>query len=272
MSSPLLIGTNLKMYKGVVETLDFLSGLRVRAEDIKREDATIFVIPSHVALHAACLQEKGGSILIGAQNMHWEDYGQFTGEVSAVMLKEIGVDIAEIGHSERRQHFGETDETVRLKAAAALKHGMRALICIGESAADKADRITYEKLRMQAKIALKGVTSGFLDRIWIAYEPVWAIGVHGVPAEPGYAEESHIMIKEVLEELYPGKGRQVPVLYGGSVNMENASDLIIQPSIDGLFVGRTAWDAERFASLIRQMLPLWKAKDRLAKTNVQEGR
>lgn len=260
MSAPLLVGTNLKMYKGVSETLEFLSRLKGNTEHIGGNEMTLFVIPSYLALHAACQSDAHRRVLLGAQNLHWEDSGQFTGEVSPVMLKEIGVDIAEIGHSERRQMFGETDLTVGLKAQAALRHGMRALVCIGETAEDKATGITYEKLRMQAKAALKGISEDDLVRLWVAYEPVWAIGVHGVPAEPGYAEKSHRMIKDVLEELYPRNGASVPVLYGGSVNMENAAQLIVQPSIDGLFIGRTAWDADRFASLIAQVLPLWKAK------------
>ena len=260
MRGPLLVGTNLKMYKGVEETLEFLSRLNGNVGHISKEDMTLFVIPSYLALHAACGSDAHSRILLGAQNLHWEDSGQFTGEISPVMLKEIGIDIAEIGHSERRQLFGETDVTVGLKARAALRHGMRALVCIGETADDKASGITYEKLRMQAKVALKGIPADELEGLWVAYEPVWAIGVHGVPAEPGYAEKSHRMIKDVLEELYPNKGEGVPVLYGGSVNMENARQLIVQPSIDGLFIGRTAWDADRFASLIGEVLPLWKAK------------
>ena len=260
MNAPLLVGTNLKMYKGVKDTIEFLSRLNDNIGHIAKDDMTIFVIPSYLALHAACRSDAHDRILLGAQNLHWEDSGQFTGEVSPVMLKEIGIDIAEIGHSERRQLFGETDVTVGLKAQAALKHGMRTLVCIGETAEDKASGITFEKLRMQAKVALKGIPEDDLDSLWVAYEPVWAIGVHGVPAEPGYAEKSHRMIKDVLEELYPAKGAGVPVLYGGSVNMENASKLIVQPSIDGLFIGRTAWDADRFASLIAEVLPLWKAK------------
>jgi len=260
MSAPLLVGTNLKMYKGVKDTLEYLSRLKENTGHIGREDMTLFVIPSYLALQAACASDAHTRILLGAQNLHWEDSGQFTGEVSPVMLKEIGIDIAEIGHSERRQLFGETDAAVGLKAQAALRHGMRALVCIGETAEDKASGITYEKLRMQAKVALKGIPEEILGWLWIAYEPVWAIGVHGVPAEPGYAEKSHRMIKDVLEELYPIKGADVPVLYGGSVNMENAKELIVRPSIDGLFIGRTAWDADRFASLIAEILPLWKAK------------
>jgi triosephosphate isomerase len=256
---PLIIGTNLKMYKGVQETLDYLGGLRQATSDIEDRDMCLFVIPSYLALHAASMAFKSCPLL-GAQNMHWEDSGQFTGEISPVMLKQIGISIAEIGHSERRQLFGETDETVNKKVLAALKHGMRPLICIGETAEDKARGITCEKLRLQAKVALQGVSEDAAGRIWMAYEPVWAIGVQGVPAEPGYASLSHKVIHDVLEELYPTAGKGIPVLYGGSVNMANARELIVEPYIDGLFIGRSAWQAEAFDKLIREVLPLWRGK------------
>ena len=257
---PLIIGTNLKMYKGVQDTLSFLRKLRDNVTDIGPNEMTLFVIPSYLALPAACSEFIGGRPLIGAQNMHYEDSGQFTGEVSPVMLKEVGVSIAELGHSERRQLFGETDDGVNRKAKAALKHGMRALICIGETADDKEKGITYEKLRLQAKVAFRGIAEDQLDRVWVAYEPVWAIGVQGVPAEPSYASMSHRIIHEAIEELYPGKGMQVPVLYGGSVNPGNAKELIVQPFIDGLFIGRSAWEADAFNAIIRDVLPLWKGK------------
>nr|HMM32456.1 triose-phosphate isomerase [Clostridia bacterium] len=198
------------------------------------------------------------AILLGAQNMHPEEQGQFTGEVSPLMLKELGLDIVEIGHSERRHVFHETDAEENKKVLSALAHGFTALLCVGETAEQKAYGIADEVLSMQLKIGLNGVTKTQLSRLWVAYEPVWAIGVNGTPASQQYAKERHLHIKAVLEMLFPGN--EVPVLYGGSVNPDNARDLIVQNGIDGLFTGRAAWEAENFNKLIRQVLPLYKGR------------
>lgn len=253
----LLMGTNLKMYKTPAQTESYLCALQSLTEDL-RSDVTLFVIPSYPALDRAVNTVKDKAILLGAQNMHPEEQGQFTGEVSPLMLKELGLDIVEIGHSERRHVFHETDAEENKKVLSALAHGFTALLCVGETAEQKAYGIADEVLSMQLKIGLNGVTKTQLSRLWVAYEPVWAIGVNGTPASPQYAKERHLHIKAVLEMLF--LGNEVPVLYGGSVNPDNARDLIVQNGIDGLFTGRAAWEAENFNKLIRQVLPLYKGR------------
>jgi triosephosphate isomerase len=220
----------------------------------------LFAIPSYTALESAC-KSADSHLRIGAQNMCWEDEGQFTGEISPLMLKELGVRIVEIGHSERRHIMGETDEQENAKVLAALKHGFTALLCIGETQAQKEMGVGDEVLSMQLKIGLHGVNPSDLDRVWIAYEPVWAIGVSGIPATPDYAQRRHIRIKSVLEELFGAQADKVPVLYGGSVNLGNCLNFAELPEVDGLFVGRAAWQAERFNELIRAVLPVFKKKN-----------
>lgn len=256
----LYLGTNLKMYKTTRETSDYLRSLVELTSDLPRTDLCTFVIPSFTALSQA-KAIAGNLIEIGAQNMCWEDTGQFTGEISPLMLKELGIQLVEIGHSERRQHFGESDPIVNKKVLAGLGHGFTALICVGETAEDKNFQVAVEKIRQQVKIALHGVTEEQLSRVWIAYEPVWAIGVHGTPAKAEYANEIHKEIKKVLVEMFAETGARIPVLYGGSVNMGNAVELISQPEIDGLFIGRAAWDAGEFNKIIRATLSSWQTKN-----------
>lgn len=253
----LYLGTNLKMYKTIVQTVDYLKELHSLTSDIDRNKMTLFVIPSFTSLESAGKCVPAGSIKLGAQNMCWEDEGQFTGEISPLMLKETGVEIIEIGHSERRHVFGESDTDANRKVKAALKHGFTALLCIGETKEQKDIGISDEILSIQLKSALDGVSPEELDRLWIAYEPVWAIGVNGIPASAEYASEKHGVIKSVLKALYGGKGFKPPVLYGGSVNPQNAPKLITMPDIDGLFIGRSAWNAKDFNGIIRQAVELF---------------
>lgn len=252
-----LLGTNLKMYKGIADTVSYLSRLQDLTLDL-RDRVQLFVIPSYTSLPAAvdCVKDK--QILLGAQNMHPEEQGQFTGEISPLMLKELKLDIVEIGHSERRHVFGETDDQENRKVLSALQHGFKALLCVGETALQKEQGISEEILRVQLKIGLQSVEESLTDALWVAYEPVWAIGVNGVPAEPAYVQLRHGEIKQMLEELFPGK--EIPVLYGGSVNPGNASEILTLPAVDGLFIGRSAWDADKFDKLIRQVLPVWEGK------------
>jgi triosephosphate isomerase len=255
----LLIGSNLKMYKTIAETVDYLTQLQNLTADLSNEDVCLFIIPSYTSLPAASEFQKG-VLKLGAQNMNWEESGQFTGEISPLMLKELNLNIVEVGHSERRHVFGETDQEENKKVITALNHGFTALLCIGETAADKDMGISVEKLRIQLKVGLRNVPEGQLDRLWIAYEPVWAIGVDGIPASPDYANSMHTQIHNTLIELYPKRGGSIPVLYGGSVNLENCSELIVQPDIDGLFIGRSAWNADDMNTIIRTVLPLWQKK------------
>lgn len=257
----LYLGTNTKMYKTIEMTKEFLTGLRENTADISREELELFVIPSFTTLYHARQCVAPGEIHLGAQNMGWEDEGQFSGEISPLMLKEVGTEIVMIGHSERRHVLGETDEMENKKVLCALRHGLTPLLCIGETGEQKALGLSDEVLRTQLKVGLKGVTPDQADRVWIAYEPVWAIGVGGVPATKEYAEEKHNVIRACVQELFGETvGDRIPLLYGGSVNPENAPGLIQMNNIDGLFIGRSAWQADKFNAIIRTVLPLWRSK------------
>lgn len=259
----LYLGTNTKMYKTISDTVSFLTELRELTADIDREQLELFVIPSFTSLEAAKRTVTGKEIKLGAQNMCWEEEGQFTGEISPLMLKELGIDIIEIGHSERRHVLGETDEEEKKKVAAAVSHGFTPLLCIGETLEQKNYGISDEILSMQLKIGLSMVTKEQASKLWIAYEPVWAIGVNGIPADEGYADEKHAVIKNTLVTLFGEEvGRDIPVLYGGSVNNANAELLIRKPNIDGLFIGRSAWNADNFNRIIRSVMPLFFQKNK----------
>ena len=247
------LGTNTKMYKTIAETEKYLKELEELTRDIPEETAELFVIPSYTSLPAARELLKGSHIRLGAQNMCWEEQGQFTGEISPLMLKELAIDIVEIGHSERRHVFRETDEEEGKKVSAALEHGFTALLCVGETLEQRKAGISDEVLSIQLKMGLQGVTEH--RRLWVAYEPVWAIGVNGIPAAEEYVNERHRRLKRVLEEFFGReKASVIPVLYGGSVNPGNVVPLISQPWVDGLFIGRSAWKAESFNRLIRMVL------------------
>jgi len=243
------LGTNWKMHKTAEEAIAYTKELNELTHDI--EGFEIFIIPPYTDLWKVKKLVDNSNILLGAQNMHWEDEGAYTGEISPKMLKEIGIDIIELGHSERRQYYNETDFTVNKKVIAALKYEFTPLICVGEKLEDKEYGISKEVLAKQVKLALDGVLKNQVSKIWIAYEPVWAIGEQGIPAEPGYIGEIHTYIRNVLKELYGEKsGNIVPILYGGSVNIDNCVDFIKQPNVDGLFIGRSAWDAKSFHNIM----------------------
>lgn len=247
----LYFGSNLKMYKGIKDTKDYLRTLVENTKDISRDEIELFIIPSYTTLADVVSSIDRDYVRIGAQNMGWEDEGQFTGEISPVMLEEMGLNLVMIGHSERRHVFGETDIEENKKVKAALNHGFKALLCVGETAEEKEYGIAKEVIRKQLKVGFHGVDASKAKDIWVAYEPVWSIGVNGTPATADYAEMIHQIIKETLVELFGEGEKEIPVLYGGSVNPGNADELIVQPAIDGLFVGRAAWDADKFDTLIR---------------------
>ncbi|MBU4440535.1 MAG: triose-phosphate isomerase [Acetobacterium sp.] len=245
-----LLGTNWKMNKTLAEATKYTDELITVIE--KHAQLEIFIIPpyTHLWKIKELIDSKKSALELGAQNMHYEDAGQFTGEISPVMLKEIGLDIIEIGHCERRQYFNETDETVNLKTLAALKHGFIPLICIGEKAEDKSYHVSKEMLAKQLKIALKNVSRDAIGKFWIAYEPVWAIGVNGTPAETPYVKEIHDFLRGVLVDLFGTAGKDVPLLFGGSVNINNASDYAQLENVDGLFIGRSAWEPDLFEEIM----------------------
>lgn len=251
----LYFGTNLKMYKNIAMTREYLTALEEKTKDISRDDIELFVIPSYTSLPAAVQAVDQKQVKLGAQNMCWEEQGQFTGEISPLMLHELGLSLVMIGHSERRHVFGETDEMENKKVLSSLSHGFTTLLCIGETGEQKERGISDETLRSQLKIGLQGVEKQQTEKLWIAYEPVWAIGVNGKPASADYARDKHLVIRRCLQELFGEEaGAEIPILYGGSVNPGNANDLIVQENIDGLFTGRSAWEADKFDRLIRDAM------------------
>ena len=229
--------------------------------DIQGPELRLFAMAAYPALYSVSTTFPDSQIRLGAQDVYWEDHGPFTGAVSPPMLKECGVQVVQIGHSERRQYFGESDATVNKKVQACLRHGLDVLVCVGETADDKASGISVERIREQTKIALQGTQPRDWERIWIAYEPAWAIGPKGIPASAEYASEMHRALREVLVQISPTKGKQLPLLYGGSVDAANSVEYISCQEIDGLYVGRAAYDPQSFNGLIRNVRRAWLKKD-----------
>jgi triosephosphate isomerase len=231
----MLIAGNWKMHKGPAEAAEFCRALR--GADLGGVD--VAVCPPYVSLSAAVQALADTEIGVFAQSCHWEGEGAFTGEVSAPMLLELGVYGTLVGHSERRQYFGETDDTVVRRIDAALAHGLHVIACVGETEAEREAGLTEEVLRRQVGAIAGGVAE--TDDLVLAYEPVWAIGT-GKTATPEIAQEAHAFCKTLLD---------VPVLYGGSVKPENAAELAAQPDVDGALVGGASLDVESFATICR---------------------
>src|SRR5436305_5156267 len=223
----LLIAANWKMYKGPREARAFCEAFRAP------EGVEAVVCPPFVSLAAAL--ESGHTVF--AQNVHWADEGAFTGEISAPMLRELGVAGAIVGHSERRQYFGETDETVARRAAAALGNGLRVIACVGESLEERESGQMELVLRIQVEAIAEA--AGPHERLVIAYEPVWAIGT-GLTASAEQAREAHAFVKSILD---------VPVLYGGSLKPENAGELLDEDGVDGALIGGASLDVESFTAI-----------------------
>ncbi|MER8534167.1 triose-phosphate isomerase [Mesorhizobium sp. M1005] len=243
------VGTSWKMNKTLAEALAFAEAL---AEFVPGFDECIqpFVIPPFTAIREVKKALSPTRIKVGAQNMHWADAGAWTGEISPVMLKDCGLDMVELGHSERREHFGETDKAVGLKTAAAVKHGLVPLICVGETLAQRDSGQAAAVLALQVHGALQFLEGAAkAATILFAYEPVWAIGDKGVPASSDYADSQQALIKKIARDLLPVVP---PVLYGGSVNPQNAAELVGQPNIDGLFIGRSAWQADGYIDILKR--------------------
>lgn len=242
------VGTNWKMHKTLAESLAFAETLAVF---LPEADARIqpFIIPSFTAVREVKKALAGTRAMVGAQTMHWADSGPWTGEISPPMLTDCGLDLVELGHSERRAHFAETDETVGRKVEAAVRHRLIPLVCVGETLAERESGRADEVLATQVAAALRFLgEDGREAQILFAYEPVWAIGENGIPASADYADGRHALIKDVASDLL---GRTPPVLHGGSVNPQNAAGLLRQPHVDGLFVGRAAWEPAGFVEILR---------------------
>ena len=229
------------------ETINFIQDLTPLVKDTKNE--VILCVP-YVDLFYALLHVQGTNIKIGAQNMHWAEKGAYTGEISGQMLKSIGVEYVIIGHSERRQYFSETDETVNKKIKSALAVGLKPIVCVGETLEQRENGITEKIITSQVEKAFEGIESKDLDKIIIAYEPIWAIGT-GKTATKEDANATIMQIRKKLAEMYgQNEAEGVIIQYGGSVKSSNARDLFEMSDIDGGLVGGASLNAEEFSKIV----------------------
>lgn len=242
-----VIAGNWKMNNTPAETTALLEEMKPLVADA---DCDVIICAPFVDLQAALDATKGSNIQVGAENCHWAEKGAFTAEVSAPMLKAMGVPYVIIGHSERRQYFGETNETVNKRVRAALDNGLKVILCVGEVLEEREQGVTFEVVGMQTKIALQGVSEEELKNVIIAYEPVWAIGT-GKTATDEQANEVNHMIRALLGKLYGEEMAEATTIqYGGSMNAKNAAGLLAQPDIDGGLIGGASLKAPDFAAIV----------------------
>ncbi len=251
-----LIAANWKMHKTVGETLEYLEVFLPSVKDLTNVE--IMIAPPFTALSSASIKldsvKKEGeyNVKLGAQNMFYAEKGAFTGEISPVMLNELNVDYVILGHSERRHIFGEKDELINKKVVAAVESGLRPILCVGETLEEREQGKTLSVVERQIRKGLAGVEKD-MEFIDIAYEPVWAIGT-GVNATPEQAQEVHMFIRSLINEISKGRDEKTRILYGGSVNEKNARELIKEPNVDGFLVGSASLDPERFYKIITEVL------------------
>lgn len=244
-----LIAGNWKMFKTRSEAKTLVEGLKASCSDVK--DREILVCPPYTALEQVSAIVKTGPVTLGAQNMHWEAKGAFTGEIAPGMLVDIGVKYVIIGHSERRQYFAETDETVNKKMKAAIAAGLTPIVCIGETLAEREANKTLSVIGTQIKAGMAGLTKEQAGKIVIAYEPVWAIGT-GKTATSAQAQEVHAFIRKLFGEMNGAEAADaVRILYGGSMKPDNVSELMGQPDIDGGLVGGASLEVDSFTKIIK---------------------
>ncbi len=239
------IAANWKMNKTVAEAAEFVDALLPRIAATQHD---VVICPPFTALAEVVQRRYGTAVKVAAQNMHEEDSGAFTGEISAPMLVELDVEAVILGHSERRQYFGETDEALARKLPAALAAGLEPILCVGESEAAHDAEETEAVLERQLQADLADLDSGQIGEIVVAYEPIWAIGT-GRTATPEQAQEACAYIRDVLR-LRGAAADEVRILYGGSVKPANAAELLALPDVDGALVGGAALDAEGFAAIV----------------------
>ena len=245
MRKPIIAG-NWKMNKTPSEAKALVEAL---APLVANASCDVVVCPPAVNLTTVAEAIKGTNIKLGAQNMHWKESGAFTGELSAAMLKECGCEYVILGHSERRQYFGETDATVNLRTLAAVKAGLTPIICVGEKKEDREAGYTNALVSYQTLIALAGLTAEEVANVVIAYEPVWAIGT-GLTATDEQANETIGVIRSAIRGVYGEAADKVRIQYGGSMNPKNCKGLMAQPEIDGGLIGGAALKAEDFSKVV----------------------
>lgn len=252
MRKPLIVG-NWKMNKTASEAAAFIHDLRERVPASPHAD--VVLAPPFTALESARTALGPSSwISLGAQDVHWEQHGAFTGEVSALMLRDLGCQYVIVGHSERRTLFGERDEHVHKKVRAALTHGLSPILCVGESLADREADRTESVVTTQLNGSLTGLSAHDLATITIAYEPVWAIGT-GRSATTQQAQDAHAFIRGLLVKMFDqAVGKKVRIQYGGSVKPANARELMSQPDVDGALVGGASLEARSFADIVKNSI------------------
>lgn len=244
-----LIAANWKMYKNPAQTKDFFRDFLPLVADHNRDE--IVVCPPYIDLHAALELVKGGQVAIGAQDVYWKDEGAFTGEIAPGMLTAIGCTHVIIGHSERRQYFSETDDTVNLKLEASLERGLTPIVCIGEVLEEREAGLTEDVLRRQCMRAFSSISAKKAAKLVVAYEPVWAIGT-GKTATPQMAADAHVLIRgEAAKAFGQEFADGLRILYGGSVKPENATALMSEEEIDGALVGGASLDPKSFVKIVK---------------------
>ncbi|MEZ4357545.1 MAG: triose-phosphate isomerase [Eubacteriales bacterium] len=243
-----IIAANWKMHKTIGEAVALTEELVSLIADA---EVDVVICTPFICLSAVKDAIAGTKIHLGAQNLHFKENGAYTGEISSIMLKELGVEYVIIGHSERRQYFAETDETVNLKVKAAIGHGLIPIICVGENLLQREQGITDELVSMQTKLALCGVSSKETEKLVLAYEPIWAIGT-GMTATKEQANDTISKIRKAVAELHgDNTASKVRILYGGSINRNNISGLMREPEIDGGLIGGASLNAEEFAKIVK---------------------
>ena len=244
-----LIAGNWKMYKTPQEAADTAKQLVEQVREVA--DVDIMIAPPFTALESVSRVIKNSPVALGAQNLYWEDEGAYTGEISAPMLKSAGCQYAIIGHSERRQYFGETDKTVNQKIQAAIQVGLKPVFCIGETEQEREAEQTLSVLDKQVRKGLERLLPEQLDTLIIAYEPVWAIGT-GKTATEDQAQEVHQFIRSLIEKSFGNDlSKSIRILYGGSVKPDNILNLMAMPDIDGALVGGASLSADSFSRIIK---------------------
>ncbi len=245
----LIIAANWKMYKTKGDTADFCRAILKDQE--KFAGVEVLICPPFTSLPAAADILSKSSLKLGAQDLHWEQEGAFTGEIAGPMLTDLGVEYVLVGHSERRHIMGEDDTRIRAKLAAAIKGGLKPILCVGETEAQREAGSTNSVIRKQLLTALEGITGGDMDNLVIAYEPVWAIGT-GKAAQPADADAACSFIREVLQNIAgPPAAEKIRIQYGGSVKEENIGAFVELASIQGALVGGASLKADSFSALIR---------------------
>lgn len=244
-----VIAGNWKMNMTPAETTDFMKALAPKVADVK--EAKVVLCVPFVDIAAAVEATKGTNIEIGAENVHMEEKGAYTGEISGKMLASCGVGYVIVGHSERRQYFGETDATVNGRAKAGLANGLKVIVCVGETLTEREQGVTFETVARQTKIALLGISAEDMKNIIIAYEPVWAIGT-GKTATAEQAEEVCAYIRSVVASLYGAEvAESTTVQYGGSMNAKNAAELLAMENIDGGLIGGASLKPDDFTVIVK---------------------